>query len=174
MKYAKTIIVALMSCIAATCYAQWTQNGYYRVLNQSTERYITIIDNTAKVSTVSTSVDMGALQTLKKFDNVVSNPASIIYIRYETSPNQFSLASQGTDTRKITGQYLSIVKSRTNSNAYWAYGSSNGMTIYLSDTKSLRETSEVGSNSGPNDLERNWYILPLKKDVDKQYFGIRV
>lgn len=172
MKYAKTIIVALMSCIAATCYAQWTQNGYYRVLNQSTERYITIIDNTAKVSTVSTSVDMGALQTLKKFDNVVSNPASIIYIRYETSPNQFSLASQGTDTRKITGQYLSIVKSRTNSNAYWAYGSSNGMTIYLSDTKSFRETSEVGSNSGPNDLERNWYIQPVKKDVDKQYFGI--
>lgn len=172
MKYAKTIIVALMSCIAATCYAQWTQNGYYRVLNQSTERYITIRDNYAKVSTVSTSVDLGALQTLKKFNNVVSDPSSIIYIRYEKSPNQYSLASQGTDTRTITGQYLTIIKSRTNSNAYWAYGSSNGMTIYLSDTKSLRESSEVGSNSGPNDLERNWYILPVQKEVDNQYFGI--
>lgn len=172
MKYAKTIIVALMSCIAATCYAQWTQNGYYRVLNQSTERYITIRDNYAKVSTVSTSVDLGALQTLKKFNNVVSDPSSIIYIRYEKSPNQYSLASQGTDTRTITGQYLTITKSRTNSNAYWAYGSSNGMTIYLSDTKSLRESSEVGSNSGPNDLERNWYILPVQKEVDNQYFGI--
>lgn len=172
MKYAKTAIVALILTIATTCYAQWTQNGYYRVLNQSTERYITIRDNYAKVSTVSTSVDLGALQTLKKFDNVVSDPSSIIYIRYEKSPNQYSLASQGTDTRTITGQYLTITKSRTNSNAYWAYGSSNGMTIYLSDTKSLRESSEVGSNSGPNDLERNWYILPVQKEVDNQYFGI--
>lgn len=172
MKYAKTTIVVLMLTIATTCYAQWTQNGYYRVLNQSTQRYITIRDNYAKVSTVSTSVDLGALQTLKKFDNVVSDPSSIIYIRYEKSPNQYSLASQGTDTRTITGQYLTITKSRTNSNAYWAYGSSNGMTIYLSDTKSLRESSEVGSNSGPNDLERNWYILPVQKEVDKQYFGI--
>ena len=102
MKYAKTAIVALMLTIATTCYAQWTQNGYYRVLNQSTERYITIRDNYAKVSTVSTSVDLGALQTLKKFDNVVSDPSSIIYIRYEKSPNQYSLASQGTDTRTIT------------------------------------------------------------------------
>ena len=103
MKHARIAFIALLMTTANICLAQLTQNGYYRVLNERTNRYITLIDNTAKVSTVSTSVDLGALQTIKGFDNVVSDPASIIYIRHEDSgvANQFSLAGQGTDTKKI-------------------------------------------------------------------------
>jgi len=171
MKHIRTTFVALLLTIAATSFAQWTKNGYYRVLNEATERYITIIDNKAKVSTMSTYIDLGALVTVSGFDRVVSNPASIIYIRYEKSPNLFSLASQGTDTREITGEYLTIQPSTTNRNAYWACGKKGGSLVYLNDVYSLYDTSEVGTNGSGK--TRNWYILPVNKDIDKQYFGIK-
>jgi hypothetical protein len=171
MKHIRTTFVALLLTIAATSFAQWTKNGYYRVLNEATERYITIIDNKAKVSTMSTYIDLGALVTVSGFDRVVSNPASIIYIRYEKSPSLFSLASQGTDTREITGEYLTIQPSTTNRNAYWACGKKGGSLVYLNDVYSLYDTSEVGTNGSGK--TRNWYILPVNKDIDKQYFGIK-
>ena len=175
MKHARIAFIALLMTTANICLAQLTQNGYYRVLNERTNRYITLIDNTAKVSTVSTSVDLGALQTIKGFDNVVSDPASIIYIRHEDSgvANQFSLAAQGTDTKKITGQYLTIQPSSTNRDAYWAGGNYSGMQLYLNDVLSYEDISEIGTNSGPSDRARNWYILPVNKDIDNQYFGIK-
>jgi len=173
MKHVRTTFVALSLTIAATSFAQWTKNGYYRVLNEETKRYITIIDNKAKVSTASTSIDLGALETVSDFDRVVSNPASIIYIRYEKSPNQFSLASQGTDTREITGEYLTVKPSTTNKNAYWAGGKKSGMDVWLCDVLSLYDTSEVGHNANATSKTRNWFILPVNKDVDKQYFGIK-
>ena len=50
MKHVRTTFVALSLTIATTSFAQWTKNGYYRVLNEATEKYITIIDNKAKVN----------------------------------------------------------------------------------------------------------------------------
>ena len=175
MKHARTAVIALLMATATFCQAQLTQNGYYRVLNERTNRYITLIDNTAKVSTVATSIDLGALQTIKNFDNVVSNPASVIYIRHEniSTPNQFSLAAQGTDSKNITGQYLTILPSSTNSDAYWAGGNYSGMQLYMNDVLSVYNISEVGTNAGPTDRSRNWYILPIDKDSENQYFGIK-
>ncbi len=181
MNKTKTMLTIAMAMLTTSSFAQLNGSGYYRVLNEGTSRYITIIDNHSKQSTVATDVDFGALQTITGFDNVVSNPGSIIYIRKDAGvANGFSLCSQGTDTKNITGQTLTIKKSTTNSNAYWAWGSKSGMTIYLNDvikyddyTGLPADTAQVAGNADAKSKTRNWFILPVKVDVDQQYFGIK-
>lgn len=181
MNKTKMLFMLAASLMVNHGFAQFTGTGYYRVQNQSTERYITIIDNQAHVSTLATDVDFGALQTLRKFENVVSNPGSIIYIRKEQGvANKYSLCSQGTDTKTITGELLSITRSTTNSNAWWAWGSRSGATIYLNDvikydyaTGLPADTAQVASNASASSATRNWLIQAVKVDVDNQYFGIK-
>ena len=67
MNNTKMLFMLAASLMVNHAFAQFTGTGYYRVQNQSTERYITIIDNQARVSTLATDVDFGALQTLRKF-----------------------------------------------------------------------------------------------------------
>lgn len=181
MSKTKMLFMLAASLMVNHAFAQFTGTGYYRVQNQATERYITIIDNQARVSTVATDVDFGALQTLNKFENVVGNPGSIIYIRKEQGvANKYSLCSQGTDTKTITGELLNITRSSTNNQAWWAWGSRSGATIYLNDvikydysTGLPTDTAQVASNAAASSTTRNWYILPVKSDVDNQYFGIK-
>ena len=57
-------------------FAQLNTDGngyYYRVQNSVTKRYIRIIDNKGDVSTSTSEVDLNALETIKDFDEVVSD-----------------------------------------------------------------------------------------------------
>ena len=155
--------------------AQLNGNGYYRVQNVKSTRYITVQDNRGSVDVQSTSADMQAIKTIRDFENVVNDPASVIYFQQVGTTNgveQYNLYSQGTDTKVITGgRYLSI---RETQNGYLAYGSAAGMTIYLADEESiLPEPPEVGSlvQNGTT-AYRYWNILPLDQS-DNQYFGLK-
>ena len=76
----KKIITAILAFIAIPTTAQITGDGYYRIQNNGSERYITITDNIiTNVSASSSIVDYGNITTWF-WDNVKSNPASIIYI----------------------------------------------------------------------------------------------
>ena len=85
---------ALMAALHAT--AQITGNGYYRVQNKETGRYIELIDNRGKIDYVTTTVDLGALQTIKGFDQVVNNPATVFYIT-DMGNRNYNLSGQGCD-----------------------------------------------------------------------------
>ena len=74
--------------LAAT--AQITGDGYYRIKNNKSERYITICDNiVGEVNMSSTKADLSNLVTWRGFDYVKSNPASIIYI--EAAGSQYKI-----------------------------------------------------------------------------------
>ena len=61
-------------------FANFQGDGYYRVKNVASERYITVRDNKGSVNPTTTSADLGAVELYKGFDNVVSDPGSILYI----------------------------------------------------------------------------------------------
>ena len=164
--------LTLLSLVFATAaFAQLSGNGYYRVQNQQTTRYITIQDNRGSIDMASTKADMMAIKTKRYFDNVVDDPSSIIYI--EKVGSQYNLLGQGCNTKDIVaGRYLNI---KQNGPTYQAYGTVAGIDIYLSDSRSMldpdypEEGYLVQNGEG---AYRNWYIRPVNQN-DEQYFGFR-
>ncbi len=174
MRKLKYIAIIALLATTSNAEAQLSGNGYYRAKNVGSGRYITIIDNQGKIDAAATDIDFGALLTIRHFKNVESNPGSIIYIRKEDGLNQFSLCSQGTDTQKITGERITLQK--VGDNKYNAFGTRSGLTIYMNDVKKLKDeekdTSYISNNAKKTDPYCQWQIIPVKIDIDEQYFGI--
>lgn len=145
--------------------AQLSGDGYYRVQNQYTSRYVVVLSNKGDINYASNEVDLGSIETLKNFDKVVSNPASIIYIESHGSDG-YILKAQGTDTYSMIGYYLKI---RDNKNGtYRAYATAAGITKYLTDEATTASEGVLLTNGSKT---RDWYIKPVNLD-DEQYFGI--
>ena len=162
----KKYIFALFSLLfAISSFAQLNGNGYYRVKNVASERYITVIDNRGSINVGTTSADLGAVRLYKGFDNVVSNPASILFV--EETASGYKFYAQGTDTYQIIGYYLKLRKLADNK--YMAYQSASGLTMYLGDPeKSNVVDGPLGTNA-KGDYNK-WYILPVDDSSDN-YFG---
>ena len=162
----KKYIFALFSLLfAISSFAQLNGNGSYRVKNVASERYITVIDNRGSINVGTTSADLGAVRLYKGFDNVVSNPASILYV--EETASGYKFYAQGTDTYQIIGYYLKLRKLADNK--YMAYQSASGLTMYLGDPeKSNVVDGPLGTNA-KGDYNK-WYILPVDDSSDN-YFG---
>ena len=103
----KSILLALLFCTINCALAQLNGNGYYRVQNKQTQRYIRVIDNKGSVNLATTNADLGALETVKPFERVVSDPASIIYI--EKAGDGYNLKAQGTSSYNIIKSKSSIL-----------------------------------------------------------------
>ena len=74
-------IFLLFSFISVSAsFAQLNGDGYYRVQNQYTSRYVVVLSNKADINYATNEVDLGSIETLKPFNKIVSNPASVIYI----------------------------------------------------------------------------------------------
>lgn len=160
-----TLFVSLAGIMTTMAQSSYTGDGYYRVKNVNTERYVTVIDGYGKVDVQSTSADMGAIETVRDFENIVSDPASVIYIKQEGGG--YNLFCQGVETYKMIHYYFHIgyVKRL---DAYQVSASSAGMTLSLSDTE---KPGSVKSVVNTKDNLINWYIQALSQE-DNYYFGI--
>ncbi|MBO5932291.1 MAG: hypothetical protein J6Q19_01015 [Bacteroidaceae bacterium] len=80
----KKILLSFLTIlfIANNLFAQLAGNGYYRVQNFKTGRYVYVIDNKGSVNINTTSVDMNAIILWKDFEKAASDPASVIYIKH--------------------------------------------------------------------------------------------
>lgn len=166
MKKLSLILSSVLVC--ASLHAQLNGDGYYRVLNQKTSRYITVQDDRGSIDLSTTKADLLAIKTVRGFDRMVDDPSSVIYI--EKVGSQYNLKAQGTDTKVITGgRYLNLKKDGP---TYQAYGKISGMEIYLSDEENLLDPDTARLVQNGNGFYRNWYILPVNQD-DNQYFGLR-
>lgn len=160
-----TLLVSFVGFTSLQAQSSYTGDGYYRVKNVNTERYVTVIDGYGKVDVQSTSADMGAIETVRDFENIVSDPASIIYIKQEGGG--YNLFCQGVETYKMIHYYFHIgyVKRL---DAYQVSASSAGLTLSLSDTE---KPGSVKSVVNTKDNLINWYIQALSQE-DNYYFGI--
>ena len=165
----KRILLVLQSCFfALATFAQFAGDGYYRVKNVASERYITVCDNRGSVNVATTSADMGAVELYKGFDNVVADPGSILYI--DETASGFKFHSQGTDTYEIIGYYLKL--SKNSDGSYKAYQGNSMMVMYLGDSET---TSVVDGKLSTNakGKYRDWYILPVTSSSTDNYFGLK-
>ncbi len=168
----KRIYLLFTSVVCAvSAFAQLGGDGFYRVQNENTKRFITVVDNRGSVNMSTTDADLNALRTVEGFERVVSDPASVVYIKKMTKG--YDLQSQGMDTYAMINRELMVLD--LEDGTYAAYATESGMTKYLCDNipSFLLEPEEriYGSVCTNSDKSRYWYINPVK-NTDGSYFGI--
>ncbi len=162
----KVLSIILVLCMTVSAWAQLNGDGYYRIRNLMSERYIIVTDDKGSIDAATTSADLGAVKLYKKFENVETDPGSILYIKQVNG--QYRFQCQGTDTYKIIGYDLQLKK--LSDGSYRAFQDTPIGRIFLAD---MERSSVVDGAMGTNDTGtnyRNWNILPV--NTTDQYLGL--
>ena len=169
----RTVLITLVSILTTVqATAQSVANGYYRVQNNASSRYITLQDDqVGEIDYSSTNVDLSNIVTWRGFDHVKSNPASIIYV--EQVGNQYNLKVQGTSIYDITGgkTYLDL-KSRNGAYIISASYSSGGIKGSASLYDSVEDSDGEGYVKRTGEAAyQYWKFVPI--DTENNYIGLQ-
>lgn len=163
----RIVLIFISVLLFSYAYAQLNGDGYYRVRNVVTNRYLYVYDNTGSIQVATTSADMGAIQTWKDLNRAIPDPASVLYIRYVSSSSDgskyYDIQSQGTGVYKIIGYYVNVFDN--GDGTYYVYAEGK----YLDDD----ETSNVpdGQLGTNRKTTRRWYVEPINTTTN--YFGVK-
>lgn len=158
------VTVALFALTNVAAFAQLGKDGYYRVQNASTGKYVGIIHDKSESEIVTTKADLASLRAYKNWDKVESDPATIVY--FQRTDNGFNLHGQGTNTSTIIGYGMRIQDMGGTYRCYVVY---NG-THYLSEKDS--DIDKVAARLDINSSTRDWKIWPVTSTGDC-YFGVK-
>lgn len=164
---------AILAIIALPATAQITGDGYYRIQNNGSERYITITDNVIQeISSSSTIIDYGSITTWKGFDNVKSNPASILLIKAVES--KYDISAQGISVHDITGgkAYVDLKQRGSDQSIYLIEASATQGGVKVTKTLYDGSTSDEYDyvNDDGKETHKYWRIKAV--DTDDNYIGI--
>lgn len=144
-------------------------NGYYRVHNFATDRYIYVTDNKDYYDESRDAEDFQAIQLWKDAEKTISDPASVIYIR-QYGDGSFNLQSQGTGVKELTGYSVKVDKK---SNGTYEVSAKRGpVTKYLSDDRSNSNAQGVLGTSGTTKYRR-WVVDKIETNHATNYFGVK-
>lgn len=144
--------------------AQFVDDGFYRVMNYATKRYIYVMDNTGSINMSAMTAEMGAVQLWKGYEKTVSDPASIIYIK-KYSERQFDLISQGVGVHSMIGYYVQVYERSDKTYQVYAEG------LYLDDDTFNDEEERGYLGTKRKGDARLWHVF--KVDTNDNYFGIQ-
>lgn len=168
----KKIILSLILTISVTtAFANLNGNGYYRVKNYGTQRWASLVDNKATVDKIAGDAELHALQLSKDTENILSDPASIVYVT-KISGNQYDLAAQGTSLESLVDNPVYIEDKGTidGESYYRIYGKYKGVVKYISDGNLV--LSQNYGDATLNDIGvanvKNWMFYPV--DVNSEYY----
>ena len=166
MKKFYTLILSLLAFCAAS--AQLSGDGYYRVYNNVTNRYIHVTDNKGHLNWSTTSADYYAIVLKKDFERAISDPASVLYVK--EVGGKYDLQAQGTGLYSMIEAYVSL-RHISSSNTYLAYVSNGLMTKYLSDGSNDPYVESYLSDTHTGE-RRNWKFSKVSRD-DASCFGVK-
>ena len=161
-KYLLATAVSLF--LSTEAFAQLDGNGYYRVKNTLSNRYVSILHNKSNTEVMSGKAELGALRSFVSWDKVCSDPSTIVYFDKTgtgTVANKpckfFNLCGQGTSTMDIINFSLGVMD--MGSNKYRCFARESGTIFYLGDEDSY--TDGVGYlTSNGNSSKSNCNIMP--------------
>ncbi len=167
----KTGIALLAGMVALGASAKLNGDGYYRVKNFKTDRYIYVLDDKGQLNFQATTAELGAIELWKGYEKAITDPATIVYVKDLTGKNQdFDLQAQGTGVQAIIDYPVSIRLADSKNNAYSIFGRNSGVSRYIGDgTTSTADRGYVSSLE--NGEYYRWYIDPVTTD-DSNYFGV--
>ena len=165
----KNILFSLvLSCLTVLpAAAQMFGEGFYRVQNYNTKRYITIVDNKSYTVKNSGNPELGALLTYTDPDYVRSTPSSIVYIssiKPSGAGYSCNIAGQGTSVFDMLAETIYIAPNKSVSGLYRCYGSYKGNILYLADDN--YGEPDPGWVETTSDANRDWLVLPVSASTD--------
>ena len=144
-------------------------DGFYRVKNVGSERYVYVTDNKGHYNTRSSDLD--AIVLHKDFTKAISDPSSVIYVKSTGSNNEYDLIGQGASIKDIAKHYAVIVPT----NDHYRVGAQETFVSYLADaTPTDTPDNQFGIVSTQNPQEQNlllWDAIPVD-DASSNYFGL--
>lgn len=166
--------IKLLSLIALFTLSAQAQlaDGYYRIQNETTKRYATVIDGYGSVNMQTTDADLNALQTVLGFEEVESAPASVIYIKKINGG--YDLQAQGIGSYNMIGYALQMID--FGDGTYGAYAETSGVRKDLGDVAISTMASEQRNKYATivtSSSLISWYVKPVTSDSEDNYFGIK-
>ena len=164
----KNILFSLvLSCLTVLpAAAQIFGEGFYRIQNVGTKRYIGIVDNASYTQTNAGNPELGALLSYGDLDYVRSTPSTIVYINDITPDGagySCNIWAQGTSVYELAGMKINVAPSKSVANSYRCYGSYKGNIIYLSDEDDIYDPGMIMSTQKVN---LDWYVVPISSGTD--------
>ena len=151
----------ILAGMALTASAQLA-DGFYRVKNVSSGRYIVMYDGYVFKNAATGSVNLKALQTVENWGTVSSHMGSVWYMK-NIGGVQYDMYCQSSSLGAKGNFYPSILAIGGN---YQIYGTYEGFTKYLNDESNEDEGGYVSiSGSRPD-----WSFIPIGGD---NYVGIQ-
>lgn len=152
--------------------------GYYRVQNFLTERYIYVTDNRGSLNMQATTAELGAIEIWKGYEKTISDPATVIYVKdLDGKGRDFDLQTQGTGVKTIIDYPVSIIENAsTKPLTHRIFGRNSGLTRYIGDGTGSpavikNERGYASSQLQPNDKANFWILHKITTD-GSQYFGV--
>lgn len=178
-KRMKRILLSLAVCLVTIgASAQWKSanlsNGYYRVMNSVSKRYMALLDNQGHASYDRGGVDadLYAIRTLAdNSDNkITSNPATVVYVKKINGG--YSCEAQGTSSEKLTSYAFLITQRGTD---YRFSAEKPGVArVVLNEEDQYDMKGKVMADSGSLKTSgrdrREWKITPISSSSNN-YFG---
>lgn len=164
-------VIATLSFSSA--YAQLTEDGYYRVENVQSHRYVYVLDNKGSIDFHATTADLGALELWTGEDRAVSDPATVIYMTaVDSKRRDFDFKAQGTGVVEMIDYPVSVQLVSGTTDQYRIFGRNSGVTRYIGDDAEYEgEKGRMGSTQPANSAWVKWHIHPIHVD-NPYYFGV--
>ena len=164
-----TLITLTIILVTSFAKAQQISDGYYRIQNNASERYITINnDIIGEVNMSDTKADLTNIVTWRGFENVESNPAAVIYVSAVDS--KYNLSAQGTSIYKITGGKTYLDITHRVADCYLLQVTYKGINGKLKDSSDSRTKGSVTHASQVDE-----YMLWKLKEINTtdNYLGLK-
>ena len=164
-----TLIALTTILVTSFAKAQQISDGYYRIQNNASERYITINnDIIGEVNMSDTKADLTNIVTWRGFENVESNPAAVIYV--SAVDGKYNLSAQGTSIYKITGGKTYLDITHRVADCYLLQVTYKGVNGKLKDSSDSRTKGSVTHASQVDE-----YMLWKLKEINTtdNYLGLK-
>lgn len=158
----KFFTFVLMAAASITASAQLS-DGFYRIQNDYSERYLLMNDRYGARN--GESVDVSAMITIKPFNTINNHPGTIFWVENKGGTS-YDFAAQGASLGSISGGLYPQLFA--NGSCYQFYAEKDGYSIYLLDPESPDvNQGELMTKGSQNSV--NWRFLPIGGD---NYIGI--
>lgn len=166
----KGFFVALACMMGMTASAQLKGDGYYRIQNVQTGRYMTLTDRHSRGANMhTTTVDAGALETRKLWSDLESDPGSIFYVK-SMGNSQYNIITQGANLYDMTQYYVKLT-TKNGGQSYKAWQEKSGTQVYMSDEDNLTQGADNGYVKTEGSTTRDWKVVAV--DNGNNYLGIK-
>ncbi len=156
------------------CLSAELSNGFYRVQNSESQRYLYVIDNKgyAKLEGSQVKTDLDAIYLRADLNNAISDPASIIYV--EKHDSKYDFCAQGTSVHDIISYYVSLPENRNEPGTYRVGASVSGASAYLIDRKYSSKTGygAIATATEKDNGGKFWRPIAVDSSSDN-FFGVK-